>query len=255
MEFVIIGNPTIDIIEGEKLIGGSVIYSSLTISKLGYGVTIIGNKGRDFNVDLTGIDVRLKDVSKTTKFEIGKDRLKIIERSDPISKEALPSLKSKIVHCAPVFREIDYELLRFLQRDAGFLSIDMHGFVREEREGKIVLEKPKHGIKADFVKMSKEESRHVNVDAGIIAITKGRKGAEIIADKTYEIPAFPAKVIDPTGAGDVFCGAFLVRYHETKDVYRSGLFASAAASMVCEGKGTLGIPTRKEIEERIKKIS
>jgi hypothetical protein len=254
MEFVIIGNPTIDVIEGEKLIGGSVIYSSLTISKLGYGVTIIGNKGRDFNVDLTGIDVRLKDVSKTTKFEIGKG-LKILERSDPISKEALPSLKSKIVHCAPVFREIDNELLRFLQRDAGFLSVDVHGFVRVEKEGEILLDNFGRKIKADFVKMSKEESRHVNVEAGIIAITKGRKGAEIIADKTYEIPVFPAKVIDPTGAGDVFCGAFLVRYHETKDVYKSGLFASAAASIVCEGKGTLGIPTRKEIEERIKKIS
>jgi sugar/nucleoside kinase (ribokinase family) len=59
--------------------------------------------------------------------------------------------------------------------------------------------------------------------------------------------------VDCIGAGDVFCGAFLVRYMETKDVYQSGLFASAAASISCEGRGIHSIPQRNEVIDRIRK--
>ena len=56
--------------------------------------------------------------------------------------------------------------------------------------------------------------------------------------------------MDPTGAGDVFAAAYLVRYRETSDALESARFASCAASFCVEAQGTEGIPTRAQMEER-----
>jgi sugar/nucleoside kinase (ribokinase family) len=43
-----------------------------------------------------------------------------------------------------------------------------------------------------------------------VVMTKGKDGAKVLfSDKFYEFSAVPTKVIDTTGAGDMFAGAFL----------------------------------------------
>ena len=61
-------------------------------------------------------------------------------------------------------------------------------------------------------------------------------------------------MIDPTGAGDVFATAFLIRYFETKDISQSANFANAAASFCIEKKGIEGMASREEILDRAAKI-
>jgi sugar/nucleoside kinase (ribokinase family) len=60
--------------------------------------------------------------------------------------------------------------------------------------------------------------------------------------------------VDPTGAGDVFAAAFLVRYRETGDPFASALFASCAASLSVEAPGLEGVPTRARVEERFRQF-
>jgi sugar/nucleoside kinase (ribokinase family) len=67
------------------------------------------------------------------------------------------------------------------------------------------------------------------------------------------MPAYPAGEVDATGAGDVFAAAYLVRLHETDDPLSAGLFASCAASISIEAPGLEGIPTRLQVEERLKR--
>ena len=67
----------------------------------------------------------------------------------------------------------------------------------------------------------------------------------------HSVPAYPAREIDPTGAGDVFTSAFLIRYFETRDAPAAALFASCAASLSVEGWGVGSIPTRAEIQCRM----
>ena len=56
------------------------------------------------------------------------------------------------------------------------------------------------------------------------------------------------RVVDPTGAGDTFCGAFLTALLEGRDLYESGRFANAAASLSILKKGPMeGAPTRDEV--------
>ena len=87
---------------------------------------------------------------------------------------------------------------------------------------------------------------------GIFILTRGRRGAVMRYEgRWHSLPAYPAVEVDPTGAGDVFAAAFLIRYFETKDAYVAGLFASCAASLSVEGSGAGAIPTREQVERRM----
>ena len=73
-----------------------------------------------------------------------------------------------------------------------------------------------------------------------VAIKRGARGQLIwdhVAKQRYLIPAYPARVRDVTGAGDAFCGGFLVGLSETEDVVEAALRGSISASLTVEGTG------------------
>lgn len=92
-------------------------------------------------------------------------------------------------------------------------------------------------------------------NSAVTAVTMGEKGS-IALGKDGEIihcPAFKITPVDTTGAGDVFHGAFCVRYLETQDVYECMRFASAVSALKClKSGGRTGIPTRAEVDEFLK---
>jgi sulfofructose kinase len=62
------------------------------------------------------------------------------------------------------------------------------------------------------------------------------------------LPAFDVDVVDTTGAGDVFHGAFAVGLSERMSDERALHFASGAAALKCSRPGArAGIPTRSEV--------
>jgi sugar/nucleoside kinase (ribokinase family) len=90
----------------------------------------------------------------------------------------------------------------------------------------------------------------------ILFFTLGYRGSRLWRNGRWQqVPAFPAREVDPTGAGDVFAAAFLARYLETDDVAQASLFAAAAAAVSVEAVGTAGIPSRAEVEERLRRQS
>jgi sugar/nucleoside kinase (ribokinase family) len=86
----------------------------------------------------------------------------------------------------------------------------------------------------------------------IVVCTDSSRGARVhAAGRWRHIDAFPAREVDPTGAGDVFTTAFLVRLSETDDPALAARFAAAAAAICVSGEGTLAIPDRQQIDERM----
>lgn len=55
----------------------------------------------------------------------------------------------------------------------------------------------------------------------------------------WQVPAYPATVHDVTGAGDAFCGGFLVGLCQTDDPLEAVLHGNIAASLAVEGLGAL----------------
>jgi sugar/nucleoside kinase (ribokinase family) len=79
----------------------------------------------------------------------------------------------------------------------------------------------------------------------LVVETMGEQGC-ITADHdgVFHTPAFSVPVVDTTGAGDVFHGAYIVAMFHGWDTRRSALFASAAAAMKCGSLGgRAGIPS------------
>jgi len=73
-----------------------------------------------------------------------------------------------------------------------------------------------------------------------IVIKRGAHGQmlyDAVSKKHWEIPAYPARLDDPTGAGDSFCGGFSAGYQKTFDPLRAVLYGSVSASLTIEGSG------------------
>jgi sulfofructose kinase len=85
----------------------------------------------------------------------------------------------------------------------------------------------------------------------VVGITRGADGAEFFSrGKLMQVSAFKVPVVDTTGAGDVFHGAFiygLLQNWNLEDVIR---FANAVAAMKCMQFGARrGIPLLSDVEQ------
>jgi sugar/nucleoside kinase (ribokinase family) len=96
-------------------------------------------------------------------------------------------------------------------------------------------------------------AKHVSESGATAVLTRGFRGATLFApgSKPVHWDAIPANPTDPTGAGDCFSTAFIVRLAETGDIAAATAFALAAGSLAVEAPGLAGIPARPEIEARL----
>ena len=87
-------------------------------------------------------------------------------------------------------------------------------------------------------------------DKQVVVMTAGSNGSYAWIDGRMEhFPAFSVNAVDTTGAGDVFHGAFLVKWLESRDIRSSIRFASAVSALKCQKPGgRSGIPTREAAE-------
>ncbi len=85
----------------------------------------------------------------------------------------------------------------------------------------------------------------------VAAVTRGAKGIVWLDERgVHYQSAFPVTVVDTTGAGDVFHGAYAVAIAAGCDVAQSMRMASAVAAMKCTRKGgRAGIPSYAEVQE------
>jgi hypothetical protein len=73
-----------------------------------------------------------------------------------------------------------------------------------------------------------------------VVIKRGEKGVLLydhVSRTFWEIPAYPVQAIDPTGAGDAFCGGFLAGLRLKYDPFEAALMGSVSASFKVRGTG------------------
>jgi len=82
----------------------------------------------------------------------------------------------------------------------------------------------------------------------VAIVTLGEKGCVVTySEGTFRFPAFQIKVVDTTGAGDAFHGAFIYGMLQNWDVPKTVEFASAVAALNCRKlSGRAAIPDLEE---------
>ena len=104
-----------------------------------------------------------------------------------------------------------------------------------------------------------EEAAKILLDRGValVFVSLGPEGA-LYATKDFsgEVPSFEVEVVDPTGAGDAFLAAALVRLSEGKwdeeTVREAARRGTAAGAIACTDYGAMrALPTKDELERFI----
>jgi sugar/nucleoside kinase (ribokinase family) len=93
------------------------------------------------------------------------------------------------------------------------------------------------GISIDTWEMAEELGRY---GCEMVVIKRGLEGQYLYVSATgkkWRIPSYPARVKNPIGIEDVFCGGFLAGFRKSFDPLRAVLYGNVAASLAVEGSG------------------
>lgn len=92
----------------------------------------------------------------------------------------------------------------------------------------------------EFTGKEEEEAlKQIAQQVKTVIVKLGEKGSLIShQQKITRIKAFPAKVVDTTGAGDIFAAGFLHGFNQDWDMEKSGNWGSFLAAKIVEQKGT-----------------
>jgi cytidine kinase len=272
-----------------QTLGGAAAYVSLAAHALGSAVSVVSRVGNDFPLEYLewmrkeGVDITAvkADPQPTTRFELTYNQdlsertLKLKSQGSPITDKDVPlNLHAKAIHIGPIAQEISLPIVHLLRGCCEVLSLDPQGMTRRfNADGSVScceqVDKRLVGM-VDVYKSSVEEicalTGETDVQAAIKAVhgygpkiviaTMGAKGSQLSVDgDVLQVPPCPArKVVDPTGAGDVFVGAFLSEYLHGKDAFWCACVGSAAASFVVECVGATCLGKREEVYGRVEAI-
>lgn len=270
---VVVGHVTKDADEGGYLLGGAA-YAALTAARLGYRVGLVTSCGPDLEPGIIhdNIEVSCRPAPTSTVFRnayVGGSREQmVLSVALPLEVSQIrPSWRGAPVLLAPMAGEIGPE---FLDGVSGWpIGACPQGWMRRWGPDGRVEAAPWDWAGAglrqiQFLVLSSDDlagdetlASDWATKVNCMALTCGAEGAWVYCQGRREhIPAFaPSRVVDPTGAGDAFASAFLLKWHETGDPLQSGLFASLVGSFVVEEKGLAGIPSRERVEEAWRRLA
>ena len=271
VDFVVLGHITKDLTPDGYTIGGTVTYAAVTARNLGLRAGIVTRASLELNCSnvLAGITVVRLPSPVTSTFEnIYRDghRVQYLRaRAESIRPADVPNAwrTAPIVQLGPLTQELPADIGREFPHS--LVGVTPQGWLRRWDEDGRVHQIPWANASevmahADVLVFSREDVRR---DEGLIAaythlaeivvVTDGVHGADLYhrRQRTH-FSAFLVEEHDPTGAGDVFAAAFLLRLHETGEPKMAMQFANCAASFCVEGPGISTIPTREQVEHRLK---
>jgi len=238
---------------------------------LGGKVTLITTMEPAFDASaLAGLDVRVAQGSlpryANTYDAHGNRAQLLLETGSPL--ELLPLLAPgetfDLVLYAPAFHEFAKPPLRF---KGAIVGVALQGTLRSVTAEQRVVPRPNphtaasRMARAGWITFFSEEdtadpeglARYLAGRSSVAILTRGYNGATLfeLDGTSHNWPALPANPVEPTGAGDCFATAFMVRLTETESLERAMPFALAAGALAVERPGLAGIAARAEIEARM----
>jgi sugar/nucleoside kinase (ribokinase family) len=255
--------------DGQLGLGGSVSYAATTAHRMGYRVGVVTSAGPDLDVAqaFPYAQVVCHPSAATTVFENiyhdGKRKQVLHARADVLTSDQIPNAwrRAPMAYLGTIDREIDPSVFHCFA-DTVLIGVMPQGFFRDwDEQGHIFYTewKPPEALlrRTNVLVISEldapEPERLVNDwrrFTEIVVVTHAERGATVYHGRELcHYSARPAREVDPTGAGDVFTAAFLIRLAETGSPCQAAPFANAVASFSIEKPGLAGIPPRQQVED------
>jgi sugar/nucleoside kinase (ribokinase family) len=267
MNVLVAGFMTIDKIELPvrtiSSVGGPPTYAGLLCARFGLDVTALTKIGTDFPdeqlvwLSRNGMQLRAVDKSKTkktTRFKLvvkGDERvLYLLERCEDIGLDQVPDTHFNAALVSPLANEITQPVFDEVRRRSDFCFLDPQGYVRSfDASGRVYVtpwndERVMGSV--DALKMDTAECEAITgktspVEAfgrlsskGIrkAVITSGGEPAMVLdGTRVMKVEVPSVKVIDSTGAGDIFAGSLVTCFLRSRDFLWSCCFGIAASSL------------------------
>jgi len=279
-ELAVVGHITIDrviTVTGSRTqLGGPPTYVSLVAQRLGTPVRAMTKVGGDMpsafldRLMELGIDLRgqIAAGAATTRFILdyrgAERRLSVASVCEEIEPEDVGEPPEAVL-ITPIVGEVPPETASALT-GSRLIALDPQGFVRDvSRDGSVRQKRWfNEGLlrRITVYKSSERELALIARDADpwrglrrirelgaeVAIATRGGEGALLLTRRgRYRIPAYEvAEVVDPTGAGDAFIGAFLSEYLRGEDAAWCAAVGASAASCVVETAGaSIGVSMRQ----------
>ena len=257
-EILILGNVTRDVAPGTPdgfTFGGTATFASLAASRLGRRTALVTAAAHE--PGLSGI---FRDVD-----------VKVVQYVRAVASPLVPAdipdawRRAPMVHFGPIAQELTRDLLDVFPSTA-LIGATLQGWLRawSPDDGRVSPVAWRHAEtyldRLDVITFSAEDLggdmvlvEEYATRARLAVVTENRHGCVVWQHGTRRrFPAYDVKEVDPTGAGDVFATAFLIRYGETRDIETAAQFANCVASFVVEGRGAEAIPTGAMVGERLR---
>jgi len=263
----------------EKSGGGSAANTIYALAKMGFSCGFIGKVGKDEQGEILLKELKEVGVGTSRVKEEGRSGICLIllDRKKGKSIFISPNIndtlrynevdidyinKAKFLHMTSFLGEVSFATQkRIAEKAKAPLSFDpgephatrglkklmpilKRSFILfpTEKEVEILTGK-------DYKNGAKELLRY---GAKIVACTRGEKGSYIVSQEgEWQIPAEREKVVDTTGAGDVYAAGFLAGLLEGASLPLCGKLATKAAAQSIKGYGRERYPNQSVISKLV----
>ncbi|MBK9093486.1 MAG: ribokinase [Anaerolineae bacterium] len=268
LNFLVIGHITRDVLPaGGFAQGGTATYAAVTAQRLGVQAAILTRAAPDFPLtpDLDDITLERLPSADTTTFENryfdGHRRQVVHTVAPPLTVADVPAAwrTIPIVLLGPIAQEVDPALASAFP--GSLLGVVPQGWMRRwDAQGHVSRQDWESAAEvlagAQALILSDEDLGHSTATLAhyrrlcpLVVLTLGARGCQVWqGDRMTAMPPRPAHEVDPTGAGDVFAAAFLIRLAASGDPLQAARFANVAASFSVEGQATHAIPSLAQVE-------
>lgn len=259
--------------QGGWLPGGPSLYAARTALALGAEVSLISRIPAKYDravlagLDVHGFPARSAPRYANTYGPQGERTQYLLHDGEPLDAGAAKlDRPADGLIVAPAY----HELAGLPAIAAPVIAVNLQGPLRTvDQQGRVLPTEEPETAAAPFIRpgcfafFSEEDTLVPDALARFIAglgatvlLTRGYRGAMLFeGDAVTRLDAIEADPVDPTGAGDCFATAFVVRYIETGDLAAACSFALAAGALAVEGDGLAGVPARAAIEERLARVA
>ena len=248
--------------------GGAALYAAMAARTLSPNVALISATGKDYDfLDVLDLlpykDVKIFDIP-STRFYIKYDRRWEARylRADHGAGSRITSRRisdkwlrhKNVFHISPMRPSKVARILDKIKKKSPETKVSVNtwiDYVKEGQRNRRILKDI--ALKADFLILSDTEAKALaqtdSISSAVrllkakrLIVTLGNFGA-IISGENVDMQMVPAlnlspdKVVDTTGAGDVWCGAFLATYNLTEDFGKSVSAASTISRIKCSDWG------------------